>query len=209
MPEVLGHPCSRLGAAVRCVSKCGIMSYDALDSHPVIVLGCSDRAGSGRAASAALSTVNGPEALAPGAEVAGPSDEAGGTFPRGAYFGTPTRQRCLVNADLTQHGLDGLRDRYALERELGRGGMATVYLARDLRTTRPVALKVLQPELALSLGPARFLREIRLAARLDHPAILPVLDSGNCEGQLWYTMPYLAGGSLRQRLQREPQLAIP
>src|ERR1044071_8277973 len=75
-----------------------------------------------------------------------------------------------------------LRERYALERELGQGGMATVYLARDLRHDRNVALKVLRPELAASLGPERFLREIRIAARLQHPHILPVHDSG--EGQL-------------------------
>ncbi len=73
---------------------------------------------------------------------------------------------------------DGLGDRYALERELGRGGMATVFLARDLKHDRPVALKVLHPELAASLGDERFLREIRLAARLQHPHILTVLDSG-------------------------------
>ena len=73
---------------------------------------------------------------------------------------------------------EGLADRYAVERELGRGGMATVYLARDLRHERPVALKVLHPELAATLGPERFLREIRLAARLQHPHILTVLDSG-------------------------------
>ena len=73
---------------------------------------------------------------------------------------------------------EGLRDRYAFERELGRGGMATVYLAHDLKHDRPVALKVLHPELAASLGPERFQREIRLAARLQHPHILTVLDSG-------------------------------
>jgi eukaryotic-like serine/threonine-protein kinase len=83
----------------------------------------------------------------------------------------------------------GLQDRYAFERELGRGGMATVWLARDLRHDRPVALKVLHPDLAATLGPERFLREIRLAARLQHPHILSVYDSGETAGRLWFTMP--------------------
>jgi serine/threonine-protein kinase len=103
---------------------------------------------------------------------------------------------------------EALRDRYAIERELGRGGMATVYLARDLRHDRPVALKVLHPELAHALGPERFVREIRLAARLDHPHILPVHDSGETAGLLWFTMPYVEGESLRNRLAREPQLPL-
>ena len=85
----------------------------------------------------------------------------------------------------------GLRDRYAIERPLGRGGMATVYLAQDLKHDRPVALKVLLPELAASLGPERFQREIRLAARLQHPHILTVHDSGETAGHLWFTMPYV------------------
>jgi serine/threonine-protein kinase len=103
---------------------------------------------------------------------------------------------------------DALSDRYVLERELGRGGMATVYLARDLKHKRPVALKVLRPELAASLGPERFQREIEFAARLQHPHILTVLDSGDAAGQLWFTMPYVEGESLRARLAREGQLAI-
>ncbi len=77
--------------------------------------------------------------------------------------------------------------------------MATVYLAQDLRHKRPVALKVLHPELAQTLGPERFEREIRLAAQLDHPHILPVFDSGEAAGLLWYTMPYVEGESLRER----------
>ena len=81
--------------------------------------------------------------------------------------------------------------------------MATVYLAHDLRHDRPVALKVLLPELAASLGPERFQREIKLAARLQHPHILTVHDSGETEGQLWFTMPYIEGESLRDRLRRE------
>ena len=103
---------------------------------------------------------------------------------------------------------DALADRYALERELGRGGMATVYLAQDLRHDRPVALKVLLPELAATLGPERFQREIRLAARLQHPHILTVHDSGEAAGQLWFTMPFVEGESLRDRLRRERQLSV-
>jgi len=103
---------------------------------------------------------------------------------------------------------EGLQDRYALERELGRGGMATVFLARDLKHERPVALKVLHPELAATLGPERFQREIRLAARLQHPHILTVLDSGETDGRLWFTMPYVEGESLRDRLRRERQLSL-
>src|SRR6266545_1640766 len=87
--------------------------------------------------------------------------------------------------------------------------MATVYLARDLKHDRPVALKVLHPELAATLGPDRFLREIRTAARLQHPHILTVLDSGEAAGLLWYTMPYVQGESLRERLSREGELPIP
>jgi eukaryotic-like serine/threonine-protein kinase len=86
--------------------------------------------------------------------------------------------------------------------------MAAVYLARDLRHDRPVALKILHPELAQALGPERFLREIKLAARLDHPHILPVYDSGETAGHLWFTMPFVDGESLRQRLVREPQLPL-
>ena len=82
-----------------------------------------------------------------------------------------------------------LAGRYMLQRELGRGGMATVYLAHDLRHDRPVALKVLHPELAQSLGAERFLREIKLAARLQHPNILSVHDSGEAAGHFWFTMP--------------------
>jgi serine/threonine-protein kinase len=103
---------------------------------------------------------------------------------------------------------DALQDRYVLERELGRGGMATVYLAHDVQHGRPVGLKVLHPELAAAVGPERFLREIRVTARLDHPHILPVLASGEAAGLLWYTMPYVEGESLRDRLRRETQLSV-
>jgi TolB-like protein/tetratricopeptide (TPR) repeat protein/predicted Ser/Thr protein kinase len=101
-----------------------------------------------------------------------------------------------------------LADRYVLERELGRGGMATVYLVRDLKHDRSVALKVLLPKPAASLGPDRFQREIKLAARLQHPHILTVHDSGEAAGQLWFTMPYVEGESLRDRLRRERQLPV-
>ncbi len=111
-------------------------------------------------------------------------------------------------ADSVSQLRGGLASRYTLERELGRGGMATVYLAHDLKHDRRVALKVLHPELAASLGPERFLREIRTAARLQHPHILPLLDSGEAAGLLWYAMPYVEGESLRQRLVRERQLPL-
>src|SRR5437016_13313298 len=101
---------------------------------------------------------------------------------------------------------DALADRYAVERELGRGGMATVFLAEDLKHRRPVAIKVLHPELAAAVGAERFLREIELAARLQHPHILPLYDSGAAAGLLYYVMPYVEGESLRDRLTREKQL---
>jgi hypothetical protein len=112
-----------------------------------------------------------------------------------------------VDPELKRFG-DALASRYGLERELGRGGMATVFLAKDLRHHRSVALKVLRPELAASLGAARFLREIEIAARLSHPHILSLLDSGEADGVLYYVMPYVAGGSLRARLRREGELPI-
>ena len=108
--------------------------------------------------------------------------------------------------------IDRLRDvltgSYSIDRELGRGGMATVYLAQDLKHDRVVALKVLHPDLAASLGPDRFLREIHLAARLNHPHILPLFDSGEADGILFYVMPYVEGESLREKLDREQQLPI-
>src|SRR4051794_18178346 len=103
---------------------------------------------------------------------------------------------------------DSLSSAYSIDRELGRGGMATVYLAQDIKHDRVVALKVLHPDLAVALGPDRFLREIRLAARLNHPHILPLFDSGDAEGLLYYVMPYVEGESLRERLDREQQLPI-
>jgi tetratricopeptide (TPR) repeat protein len=110
--------------------------------------------------------------------------------------------------DLLTHVQAALAGGYAIERELGRGGMATVYLAQDLKHRRPVAIKVLAPELAAALGRERFLREIETAARLTHPHILPLHDSGEADGLLYYVMPYIEGESLRDRLDREKQLAI-
>src|SRR3989449_2350708 len=103
---------------------------------------------------------------------------------------------------------DALADRYAGERELGRGGMATVFLGEDLKHRRPVAIKVLPPELAAAVGADRFLREVEIAARLQHPHILPLYDSGTAGGFLYYVMPYVEGESLRDRLEREKQLPL-
>lgn len=98
-----------------------------------------------------------------------------------------------------------LTDRYRIERELGRGGMAMVYLAEDLKHHRRVAVKVVRPEIAQALGSERFLREIEIAAQLAHPNILPLYDSGVADGMLYYAMPYVDGESLRTRLDREKQ----
>ena len=95
-----------------------------------------------------------------------------------------------------------LADRYRVERELGQGGMATVYLAEDVRHRRKVALKVLHPELSAVLGPERFLKEIELTASLQHPHILPLFDSGSSDGRLFYVMPFVEGETLRTRLER-------
>jgi tetratricopeptide (TPR) repeat protein/tRNA A-37 threonylcarbamoyl transferase component Bud32 len=102
-----------------------------------------------------------------------------------------------------------LADRYTIERELGAGGMATVYLAEDVKHRRKVAVKVLRPELAATLGPDRFNLEIKIAAQLSHPHILPVLDSGDADGFLYYVMPFIEGESLRDRLAREGELPLP
>src|SRR3982751_1405552 len=99
-------------------------------------------------------------------------------------------------------------DRYRIEEEIGRGGMASVYLAEDLRHGRKVAIKVLFPAPGHSYEPQRFLREIRIAARLSHPQILPVHDSGECDGLLYFVMPYAGCESLRDRLSREGSLPI-
>src|SRR3954463_9350370 len=103
---------------------------------------------------------------------------------------------------------DSLAGTYTIDRELGRGGMATVFLAQDTKHERVVAIKVLHPDLAASLGSDRFLREIKLAARLNHPHILPLFDSGEADGFLYYVMPYVEGETLRERLDRDRQLPI-
>ncbi len=102
-----------------------------------------------------------------------------------------------------------LADRYRLEREVGAGGMATVYLAQDVRHDRRVALKILRPELAAVIGAERFLAEIKLTANLQHPHILPLFDSGEADGYLFYVMPFVEGETLRDRLTREKQLPVP
>src|SRR4051812_8555780 len=101
-----------------------------------------------------------------------------------------------------------LSERYRIERELGRGGMATVYLAEDVRHHRKVAVKVLHPELSAVIGSERFLKEIELTAALQHPHILPLFDSGEADGLLFYVMPFVEGETLRARLDRERQLPV-
>jgi len=107
-----------------------------------------------------------------------------------------------------EHLTSALSDRYHIERELGQGGMATVYLAHDLKHDRKVALKVLKPELAAVLGADRFVQEIRTTANLQHPHILPLFDSGEADGFLYYVMPYVDGETLREKLDRETQLGV-
>src|SRR5918999_2720292 len=108
--------------------------------------------------------------------------------------------------------VDGMRqavgERYTIERELGRGGMATVFLATDTKFARCVAIKVLDRELGAALGAERFHREIAIATHLTHPNILPVYDSGELNGGLYYVMPFVEGESLQQRIAREHQLGI-
>jgi serine/threonine-protein kinase len=101
-----------------------------------------------------------------------------------------------------------LARRYNIDRELGRGGMSVVYLAEEPRHARRLALKVLPPQVAATLGSERFLREIKTTAGLSHPHILPLFDSGEADGFLFYVMPYIEGESLRQRLNRERQLSV-
>jgi len=112
------------------------------------------------------------------------------------------------SGDALQRLAASIGDRYHVERELGRGGMATVYLARDLKHDREVAIKVLLPELSVSIGAERFEREIRLAAKLQHPHILGLYDSGDADGLLFYVMPFVNGESLRDRIEREGMLAV-
>ena len=111
-------------------------------------------------------------------------------------------------SNLTGEMQAALADRYHIERELGAGGMATVFLARDLKHDRDVAIKVMHPEIAQSLGTERFLREIAMTANLRHPHILPLYDSGATDGVVYYVMPFVSGGSLRDRLDRDKQLPI-
>src|SRR5256714_11294449 len=110
--------------------------------------------------------------------------------------------------DALAHLKASLASRYAIDREIGRGGMATVYLARDVRHNRNVALKVLNPELGAVLGVERFLAEIQVTANLQHPNLLPLFDSGEADGLLFYVMPYVEGESLRKQIQREKQLPV-
>jgi serine/threonine-protein kinase len=111
-------------------------------------------------------------------------------------------------ADLLDRLTTALASRYIIERELGAGGMATVYLAQDLKHDRRVAIKVLRPELAAVIGAERFLSEIRTTANLQHPHILALFDSGVADSFLFYVMPYVEGESLRDRLTREKQLPV-
>src|SRR5207247_3993170 len=111
-------------------------------------------------------------------------------------------------ADLSERVRTSLAGHYAIERELGRGGMATVYLAEDVKHHRKVAVKVMKPEIAKAIGNDRFLREIEIAARLNHPHVLPLFDSGAAGEMLYYVTPYIEGESLRARLGRETQLPV-
>jgi len=133
-------------------------------------------------------------------------------LPPGATFCPSCGVRTGTHRIPLQHSLDGLpaalAERYTIQQELGRGGMAIVYLAHDVRHDRSVALKIMLPELAASLGTERFLREIQIVAKLAHPNILPLYDSGEADGLLFYVMPYVPGESLRSLLDRERQLSI-
>jgi serine/threonine protein kinase len=111
-------------------------------------------------------------------------------------------------SDMTDRLTAALADRYRIDRELGAGGMATVYLAEDLKHHRKVAIKVLRPELAAVIGAERFVREIRTIAALQHPHILGLIDSGELHGTAYYVMPFVEGESLRDRLSREKQLPV-
>ena len=110
--------------------------------------------------------------------------------------------------DLRQRLTAALADRYRIDREAGAGGMATVFKALDLRHEREVAIKVLHEDLGATLGPGRFITEIKTTARLQHPHILPLLDSGEVQGLLFYVMPFVTGETLRDRLTRDTQLPI-
>jgi serine/threonine protein kinase len=121
----------------------------------------------------------------------------------------PVATESSSDVNKTTHRLSAaLADRYRIERELGHGGMATVYLAEDLKHKRRVAVKVLKPELAAVLGAERFVKEITTTAALQHPHILPLFDSGTADGFLFYVMPFIDGETLRDKLSRETQLGI-
>src|SRR5690349_21194304 len=120
----------------------------------------------------------------------------------------PPLNPIVSNDDVLTRLSSSLADRYRIDRELGAGGMATVFLAHDLRHGRDVAIKVLHPDLGAALGGERFLSEIRTTARLQHPHILPLLDSGEADGLLYYVMPLVTGETLRARLEREQQLPV-
>ena len=119
---------------------------------------------------------------------------------------TPSQTSRVGAPALTPHTL--LAERYTIMREVGQGGMATVYLAQELKHGRAVAIKVLRPDLGAALGPERFMREIGIAARLSHPHLVPLIDSGEAGGLLYYVSAYLSGGSLRDRLRKESRLPI-
>jgi len=137
-----------------------------------------------------------------------------------SFFGAPAAafaESVLAEVDAQAEGVNdvtltalnaGLQAQYAVEREIGAGGMATVYLALDRKHQRRVAIKVLRPELSAALGVERFLTEIRVTASLQHPNLLPLFDSGEVNGLLYYVMPFVQGESLRARLDREPQLPV-
>ena len=124
------------------------------------------------------------------------------------FRATPSSPRDLTAGDTLARIQRDLSECYVIERELGRGGMATVYLAHDVKHDRRVAVKVLLPDLAVALGPERFRREIQIVSRLSHPHILPVYDSGETNGSLYYVMPFIEGQSLRELLNREQQLSV-
>ena len=139
-----------------------------------------------------------------------------GTLDRHGFLDTPSEMDVLMERAIAAEATGfqraqlqmALASRYTLDRELGRGGMATVFHARDVRHQRDVAIKVIRPDAASAVGAERFLAEIRLTANLTHPNILPLLDSGSVDGVLFYVMPYIAGESLRARMRREGPLPI-
>src|SRR5574341_1881155 len=135
-----------------------------------------------------------------------PSDRRNACYPPGVC--TTENFGGHAMAEPLERLRSALAGRYQIERELDHGGMATVYLASDLKHRRAVAIKVLDPELAAATGPERFQREIETAARLNHPQILPLHDSGLADGLHYYVMPYVEGESLRGRLNREKQLPL-